>query len=636
MGLMKFIRDGSEDFRQQTSEKFSARVVSLLAITFSLFQIYTAYFGAYTAIIQRSVHLAFVMAIGFIVYPSKKNEGPAWRFLDAALAILGAASCIYIVFAFEGLAFRQGAPNRTDIVFGIIILLTVLELGRRVVGWTLPLLCLLGCAYALFGKHLPGILAHRGLSLKMFVNTMSLTTEGIFGMPLGVSATYLFMFVLFGAFLSGCGGGAVIIDLARCLVGNVHGGAGKAATVASALFGSISGSAVANVMATGTFTIPMMKKMGYPAYFSAAVVAVASTGGTIMPPVMGSVAFIAAEFMQTSYAKVALAAIIPAILYYGALFVIVDLRARRLGLSITVPEDERPNLKETLKRSWITIVPICVLLYFLIYLRRSALLSSFWATVSVVIILFIKEKPSKAIPIFFQCLISGGRGAISSAMGCALAGIIMGVLTRTGVAMKLSAFMVGLAGESVFAVLCLAALISLILGMGVTATIAYIIPAMMVVPILVKAGIPPMAANIFVMYFSIISYITPPVALASYAAATVAESDFWRTGIAAFKLGLSGFIIPFMVAYGPSLVLIGDAGEIFWSCCTAITGIVFLAFALEGWLKTAIPLWGRTLLFASALLLVKTGIKTDAVGVLLALIVIAYQMRKKEATVVNG
>ncbi len=633
MGLMKFIRNSSEDFMQQTSEEFSTHAVSLIAIAFSLFQVCTAYFGAYTALIQRSVHLSFVMCIGFLVYPFRKNEGRTGKISDLVLAILGTGSCLYIVQAFDGLALRQGVPNTLDLIFGVIVLLTLLELGRRVVGWTLPLLCILGCIYALAGRYLPGFLAHRGLSMKIFINTMSLTTEGIFGMPLGVSATYVFMFVLFGAFLGGCGGGVIIIDLARCLVGGVHGGAGKAATVASALFGSISGSAVANVMATGTLTIPMMKKMGYPPYFAGAVVAAAATGGTIMPPVMGSVAFIAAEFMQTSYAQVALAAAIPALLYYGALFAIVDLRARKLGLSNVIPGEKQPDFKETLKKSWITIIPLFVLLYFLIYLRKSALLSSFWATISVIVILFLKERPAKAVPIFFRCLISGGKGAVSSAVGCALAGIIMGVLTRTGVAMKLSAFMIGLAGEAVFPVLCLAAVISLILGMGVTATIAYIIPAMMVVPILVKAGIPPMAANIFVMYFSIISYVTPPVALASYAAATVAESDFWKTGLAAFKLGLSGFIIPFMVAYGPSLVLVGSPFRIAWSCCTAVTGIILLACSLEGWLNGPVPLWGRIVLFCAALLLVEAGVITDAAGVVLALATIAFQLRRKEAIV---
>jgi TRAP transporter 4TM/12TM fusion protein len=355
-----------------------------------------------------------------------------------------------------------------------------------------------------------------------------------------------------------------------------------------------------------------------------------------MPPVMGSVAFIAAEFMQTSYAQVALGAVIPAILYYGALFAIVDLRARRLGIGNTVPGEELPNISETLKKSWIVVVPLCVLLYFLIFLRKSPLLSSFWATAAIVVILFIKEKPSQAVSIFFKCLISGGKGAVSSAVGCALAGIIVGVLTRTGVAMKLSAFMIGLAGESVFLVLCLAAVISLILGMGVTATIAYIIPAMMVVPILVKAGIPPMAANIFVMYFSIISYITPPVALASYAAATVADSNFWQTGLAAFKLGLSGFIIPFMVVYGPSLVLIGTPLEIVWSCCTAVMGIILLAFALEGWMNGSVPGWGRILFFIAALCLVETGTVTDAIGFILGGSVVAFQLRRHKKQGGNG
>ena len=634
MSLLKLIRGDSENFKEEPFgiNQFFAYYISFTAILFSGFQLYTAYFGVYTAMIQRPIHLAFVMSIGFFVYPFSKTENIGWKAFDVILAIVGTLSCIYIVHAFEGLILRQGAPTQNDIIVGIILFVVLLELGRRVVGWPLPLLCILGAVYALFGNHLPGILGHRGLHLRTFVNTLSLTTEGIFGTPLGVAATFVFMFVLFGVFLGGVGGGAVIMNLARCLVGNMVGGSGKAAVIASGMFGTISGSAVANVMASGSMTIPLMKKAGYQDYFAGAVVAVAATGGIFSPPIMGAVAFIAAEFMQVTYAEVVAAALIPAILYYASLFVTVDLRARKMGLKESLGDD-RPQLKAVLKESWIAVVPLFVLLYFLMYQRNTPLLSSFWATLSIVVILFLREKPRNAVFIFFNCLISGAKIAIPAAVGCALAGIIVGVMTRTGVAMRLTAYMVGLAGESVLMVLIFAAVISLVTGLGLTATIAYIIPAMMVVPILVRAGVPSMSANFFVLYFAIISYITPPVALSSYAAATIAESNFWKTCWTGFRLGLPGFIIPFMVVYSPSLVLIGTPSEIMWNFVTAVAGIILMACSLEGWFNGKIPILGRVVLFTATILLISPDFFINIVGIILALIICTYQWKREVTTV---
>ncbi len=604
-------------------------LVSVLSVALSLFHLYTAYDGALLGILQRAVHLSGAFLIGFLMYSWKKNPSFAARLPDIALACIAAASTLYLLVSFEALVEREGEPIFLDTFWGVVTFLCVLELGRRTVGLALPVVCALATGYALFGKHLPAFVSHRGMDFTSFIYTMS-STEGVFGMPLGVSATYVFIFILFGSFLASSGASDAIIDLAKAVAGGQCGGPAKAAIGGSALMGSISGSAVANVVTTGTITIPLMIRLGYPPAFAAGVEAVASTGGVIMPPVMGAVAFLMAELLEKPYYEVAVAAAIPAVLYYGALYVMVDLRARRLGLA-GIPANERPKARDVLRRDGVTLLPILVLIFLMVVTRTPTMMAAF-LTICSSLPIIIYRHGIKAFPrILWDTLVDGAQSAVPIALGCALAGIVMGVINSTGLGIKLTTNLISLAGSSTVLMLMLTAAVSLVLGMGVSSAVAYLIPAMLMGPILIKAGIEPMAAHMFILYFAVLSFITPPVALASYAAAGIAKTNVVETGMMAFKLGLSGFIVPFAVAYGPSLVFIGEPWQVVTSICTAFMGAALLGCALEGWLWGAVPFWGRGVLFAAALCLVKPGLYTDAAGMGLAFFVGLYQYRRAKA-----
>ena len=454
-------------------------------------------------------------------------------------------------------------------------------------------------------------------------------TEGIWGIPVAVGADYLFLFVLFGALMIQAKVGDLILDLAFAIAGRARGGPAKLAVVSSAFFGTISGASVANVVATGSFTIPLMKRAGYPAHYAGAVEAVASTGGVIMPPVMGAVAFIMADLMGVSYFAVVKAAILPAILYYVGLYAMVHLKAVKLGLQPFPTRDRKRVIRDLLVRQGYMLTPAVVIVWFLIVVQKGTALSAVYANlagIGVIIVNHWLENDLRKIPAtLIEACYRAGKIMVMVSVPCALAGIIIGCTIQSGLAIRMSTVLIHLAGDSPALLLVMTMIISFILGMGVTSAVAYIIPAILVVPALIQSGISPMAANMFCLYFAIISYITPPVALAAYAAAGIAESNPFQTGYTATRLGIAAYIAPYMFVYSPVLLLEGNLASLLLAIPTAILGMILMAAAMEGWLLMKVGIISRILLAAAALLLIKPGIITDSIGLLIFVVILSQQ-----------
>ncbi|BCV24124.1 TRAP transporter permease [Gelria sp. Kuro-4] len=590
-----------------------AVIISLIAIAASLFHLYTAQFGLFFALTQRDIHWMFMSVLIFLLYPATKDAARnRLPWYDVIMIVLALTGGLYILIDMENIVARAGAPTRADVILGLIMVLLVLEAARRTIGWALPVVAVAALAYAYFGRYMPGLLAHKGYSLQRIFPYQFLTTEGIYGVPLGVSATFVYLFILFGSFLEKTGAGKFFIDLAFALTGSSQGGPAKAAVVSSGLMGSVSGSSVANVVTTGSFTIPLMKKVGYEPYFAGAVEAASSTGGQIMPPVMGAAAFIMAEVLGVAYIKVAAAAAIPAILYYISLFAQVHFRAGRLGLR-GLTRDQLPGLKETISRGWHLLVPLAALIVVLVR-GYSPMKAVFWTIVLTVGLSFLKRETRMTPRRFVAALEDGARSAVEVAAACACAGIVVGVVTMTGLGLKLAGLIVTWSQGLLALALPLTMLASILLGMALPTTAKYVVLSTLAAPALVRLGVPPMAAHMFILYFGVVADITPPVALAAYAGAGVAGANAMKTGWAAVQIGLAAFIVPFMFAYSPSLVLIGSAGEIILASLTATVGVISLAAGIQGWILTRTRLWERVVCLGAALLLIRPGLVTDLVG----------------------
>jgi TRAP transporter 4TM/12TM fusion protein len=615
------------DFGPKTREfkGFLAVIVSLIAIAASLFHLYTAQFGAFFALIQRDIHWLFMAVLIFLLYPagpkSPRNRLP-WYDLVCIAATLYAG--LYILIDMHNIVTRAGDPTLTDIVLGIITVLLVLEAARRTIGMALPIVAIAALLYAYFGPYMPGLLGHKGYSFRRIFPYQFLTTEGIYGVPLGVSSTFVYLFILFGAFLNKTGAGKFFIDLAFALTGSSQGGPAKSAIVSSGLLGTVSGSSVANVVTTGTFTIPLMKRVGYEPHFAGAVEAASSTGGQIMPPVMGAAAFIMAEVLGVPYISVAAAAAIPAVLYYISLFAQVHFRAGRLGLK-GIPRSELPDLKQTLAQGWHLLIPLIVLIVILVW-GYSPMKAVFWTIILTGGLSFIKPETRITGPKLLEALEEGARSAVEVAAACACAGIVVGVVTMTGLGLKIAGLIVTWSRGQLFLALPLTMLASILLGMALPTTAKYVVLSTLAAPALVRLGIPAMAAHMFILYFGVVADITPPVALAAYAGAGLAKANAMKTGWTACQVGLAAFIVPFMFAYSPSLVLIGTGGEILLAFITASIGVVTLAAAMQGWIWSALPIWSRAICFACALLLIKPGVTTDIAGAIGLAIVMLQQL----------
>lgn len=637
---------------------FMGKLIAAIAIAFSVFQIYTALFGVLDAMMQRSIHLSFAFCLIYLLYPTSK-KWPKNRVhpLDVVLSVLGAAAPLYIsVLWTTTLSQRAGMPTTLDIVVGIIGVLLVLEAARRLVGLPMVVIALVFIAYAFAGPYLPGKFAHRGVDISSLVEHLFFTTEGIFGTPLGVSSTFIFLFILFGAFLDRTGLEQFFIDISNAIAGWASGGPAKVAVIASALEGTVSGSSVGNVVGSGSFTIPMMKKLGYSPEFAAAVEATASTGGQIMPPIMGAAAFLMAEFTSIPYSRIALGAIIPALLYFFAVFTQVHFEAKKLGLK-GMKREELPKTKDLILHKGYLMIPLIAIIV-LLTSGATPMKAAMWAiiiSVGIAILTSIvqvirKQKPGFTFKDILDALEQGARGALGVIAACACAGIIIGVVTKTGLGLKLGEILVGAAHGNLFLTLFFTMVTSLILGMGVPTTANYVITSTIAAPAIVIVlnhtvgyPFPPnseaiiLAANMFAFYFGVLADITPPVALAAFAGSAIAKSNPMKTGLQATKLGIAAFIIPYIFVYNPEMLLFGVADRpvaMVWMILSSIIGIVGLATGVEGYFLTRMKWYERILAIVGGLGLVDPGLMTDLIGgILLAVVVVLQVLKLKDQKV---
>jgi len=609
------LRKFDAESRVRNLDGFVAKIMTGIAVCMSVFHLYMAGLGTMPTSKQRMLHLAFTMMIIFLTYPFKTKEGSdkGVSILDFALAALGLAVNMYIFLNLDAISARAGLVSQVDIIFGTITIVLVLEAARRCVGRELPLLAIVFLAYAYLGPYLPGDLMHRGYSFERLVDHMFISAEGIYGIALGVSSTFIFLFILFGAFLSSTGLSELFTNASQAIAGHKPGGPAKVAIIASGLLGMINGSAAANVVTTGAFTIPLMKKVGYQAHFAGAVEAVASTGGQIMPPVMGAAAFIMAEFLGVPYKLVMLTALIPAILYYVAVWVNVDLEAKKLGL-VGIPKDQLPDAKAEMMKSGHLLLPIVLLIYLLLA-DYTPSYAAFYSIVALVLVSFFKKHTRLNINTLIFALTSGARQAVGVAIACAVVGIIVGVVSITGLGLQLANMILMLSGGLLIPTLILTMIACMIMGMGMPTSAAYIVAGTVAAPAMVKLGVDPLVAHMFVFYYAVLSAITPPVALAAYAGAGIANASPSKVGWTAVRLGLAGFIVPFMFVFSPALCAVDSSIWVILRClCTAIIGIYCLACSIQAFVLKPLNTIERVLMFASALLLIDGGVITDAIG----------------------
>ena len=661
LNLEELMRKYDTESRFRILSGWQGKLVALIAVAMSCFHFYTSGFGLLLAQKQGAVHLAFTLALVFLLYPasSKQSKTSGIPFYDFILGAIGVASALYLVVFFNELVTRAGLPTQTDLIMGFLLIATLLEATRRISNPVLPCLAIIALLYCYFGRSMPDMLAHRGFNVARIVNHMYLGTEGIFGTPLEVSSTFVFMFILFGAVLEKTGLGKFIIDLSLALAGWSTGGPAKVAVVSSGLMGTVSGSSVANVCTTGMFTIPLMKSVGYEPYFAGAVEAVASTGGQIMPPVMGAAAFIMAQILGVPYIEVAIAAVVPALLYYFAVMVQVHFEASRLGLR-GIPWKQLPPLGPLLKTKGFLLIPLVAIIYFL--LAGYTPLKAAFNGILVSFVLSWLNKETRLTPAkLYDAFQSGARSAIGVACACATVGMVVGMGTLTGLALKIAGAIVAMAevspdgslaalGASLFSLapgaevtaetaalaltkiftLFFTMIASLILGMGLPTTANFIVTSTMAAPALFLLGVPPMAAYMFVFYFGIAADLTPPVALAAYAGAGIAGSDPMKTGVTSFKLALAGFLVPYIYVYNPMLLFI-DVEPFYMAqaICTALIGVFLLAMFTIGYFKAHLAWYMRVIAFIGAICLLIPGTMSDLFG--LAVLAVIYVMQTAKA-----
>jgi len=605
-------------------------LVTVLSVGLALFHLITSFTGPFITLQHRALHTGVIMALVFLLYPFRKKS-PQQRVtsIDLLLAILSIATIVYIFIDYLGIVQRASLPNQSDLVLSFLMVMLVLEGGRRVVGAGLTILSSLFLLYAFFGPYLPEVVAHRGYSFADIISYMYLTTEGIYGTAIGVSATYIFLFVLFGAFLNRTGMGQLFNDSAMAIAGKSAGGPAKVAVISSGFLGSINGSAIANVVTTGAFTIPLMKRTGYSKNFSGAVEAAASVGGQILPPVMGATAFIMAETLGMKYSEIALAAIIPGLLYYIGVITVVHLRAKKLGL-LGLASKELPNIRGVMKERGHLLIPLFILIYML-FGGFTPIYAAAWAIISTVVVAMFRKRTRMTFKSIAQALEEGTRAALGVAMACAMVGLIVGVASLTGFGLKMTSAILILGQDTLILTLFFTMLASIILGMGLPSIPTYIITSSMAAPALMQFGIEPFVSHMFVFYFGIFANLTPPIALAAFAGAGIAGGDPNKTGFTSLKLAGAGILVPYVFVYAPALLLQNAGlGEIAWVTITTLIGIIALSIAFEGYLFTEMY-WGfRIIAGISALSLVIPNVMTDVIGLgLFAVLIIIQSIHKK-------
>lgn len=632
--LMKQI-DRESAYREHTC--WRQYITVIVSIAFCVFQLYATLSGAITAQVLRATHLAFVQLLGFLLFPAtKKMPRNTLPLYDVILGLIGAAAWMYISVNFDSLARRAGMYTPIDIAVGVVGIVILLESCRRIVG--LPILIIASCfiLYAFAGPYLPGFLNHRGYSFERVVSHLFYNTEGIMGTPLGACATFIFLFILFGALLEKTGIGQFFIDICNAIAGGASGGPAKVAVLTSALEGTVSGSSVSNTVGSGSFTIPMMKKLGYKPEFAAAVEAAASTGGQIMPPIMGAAAFLMAESLGIPYLNVAKAAIIPAILYFSGIFISVHLEAKKLGLK-GMNKSELPRFLPLLLKKGYLILPLAAIIFFLVSGKTatySALMGIVFSTglgiATSIVDILQGNKARFDIKDIIETLTNAARNIVSVAIACGMAGIIIGVVTLTGLGLKLGAGLISISGGIKLLTLLFTTLSSLILGMGAPTTANYLITSTITAGALIMLGIEPLAAHMFAFYFGIIADITPPVALAAIAGSAIAKSKPMRTALEATKLAVGAFIVPYMFVYNPAMLLINtNAFEIITIIISALIGMFGISAALEGYVFRKTYVFERILFGLAGLLLIFPEPITDIIGLVVITALVAFQFMQK-------
>lgn len=658
---------------------WSAFVVMIAALLFSLYQICVAAFHPFSSLIIRALHVSFLLLLIFMLYPAtkagRKQDSIPWY--DVLLSLIGFGVGFYHLIFEADLIERSGDPTMGDLIAATLASILVFEAARRVVGWPLTLVCGIFLSYGLFGQYLPLVIAHRGYGFDQIVGQLYLGSDGILGVPAMVSATYIFLFILFGTFLEHAGMIRLFNALALGLVGRAQGGPAKVAVLSSGLMGTISGSGVANVLTVGQFTIPLMKRFGYTSTFAGAVEATASMGGQIMPPVMGAVAFIMAETLNVSYAEIVKAAIIPAILYYFTAFWMVHLEAGRLKL-LGVPKEECPNMWLELKQSWHLVLPLAVLVYMLFHgftpmfsgmmgltltamlilgtalaarISYTAMRYMFWIAIGlgaasfgkwgivpvlgVIVLLAIANLFVKGgidtLKLMRTALIDGAKQALGVGIACAIVGVIIGVLTLTGAASNFAGFILEIGKTSLFLSLVLTMLVCLVLGMGIPTIPNYIITSSIAAPALLNLGVPLIVSHMFVFYFGIMADLTPPVALAAFAASSIAKAPAMRIGFKATQIAIAGFVVPYMAVYDPALMIQNDPTlfAVLYVVFKALLAIFLWGVAAIGYLWTPLNMMERLFAALSACFLVAALPISDQMGFATGIAFIAWNWYKK-------
>lgn len=615
--------------RTRTLPGIQGTLIVLLLFSFTVFQLFSAVTGTIPTQILRMSHLAFVIPLTYWLYPARSgaplNRLNLVDFL-LGLAFLGVAG--YYLLNFSELLLRVGDYTKTDIAVGAIGILLIMEACRRAVGLPLIIISSVFILYAYFGNYLPGFLNHKGYSTARIVSQLFFSTEGVIGSPLGVCATFVFLFILFGAFLERTGIGQFFTDLANGIAGHASGGPAKVAVLNSALMGTVSGSSVSNVVTTGSFTIPLMKSLGYPPEFAAGVEASASTGGQIMPPIMGAAAFLIAEMINVGYTEVVRAAIIPAVLYFTGIYITVDFMAKKLKLR-GLSKEELPRLKPLLLSRGHLILPLVAIIAFLL-MGFSCTRAALWGIAVCILVPFLRKGTQVPVSSIIQAIPAGARSVLSVSCACSTAGIVVGIVTMTGLGLKLGEGLLNLTHGLLLPTLFFTMITSIVLGMGVPTTANYLITATVAAPILVKMGVPVMCAHLFAFYFGIMSDVTPPVALAAYAGSAIAKSNPLKTGVEACKLAIGAFLVPYMFVLNPVLIMQGGTPlGMIQSLITALLGMVAISSCTTGYFIVNLRGYERFIMAVIGLMMLYPETVTDIIG--LAIIVLMYLTLKKRA-----
>ncbi len=637
-------------------------IVSILLVSLSIFHYYTAGFGLLRESTHRGVHLAFVLSLIFLVFgfnkrSYKREPKSTWLspggipLFDWLIALALALTVLYIPYIFEELAFKVGNPDKIDVFMGTILIVGLLEGTRRAMGWPLPIIAIVFMIYAMFGREFPGLLKHAGNNWSQIVNHLYLTSQGVYGVAIGVVATYVFHFVLFGVLATRIGLGQLFLDVASAIAGRYAGGPAKVSVFGSAMFGMLSGSSIANTVTVGSLTIPAMIRVGYPRHFAAGVEAASSTGGQITPPIMGAAAFLMIEFLNIPYRDIVLAATFPAFLYFFGMFMQVHFEAKRQNLR-GLTEEEMPKLKESFRKRWPTLIPLVVLIGVLVS-GRTPYLAAFAGITACIVVGLLNPIQRLRWRDLYDAFETGAKYALAVGAAAGTVGIVIGVVTLTGVGFKVSFiviaasqaiagaaaavlpdFLVNMQTLTLIAALVITGLVCILMGCGIPTTANYIIMVAVAAPTLVQLGVQPLAAHMFVFYFGILADLTPPVALAAYAAAGMAGSDPFKTGNTAFMLGISKLLVPFVFIFSPSLLLVLKGftwEEFFITLSGAIVGLVFLSAAFSGYFLTHMKAWERWTFALAALLFIAPGWQSGLAGLAVALPAVLAQFVRRSA-----